>query len=78
MGARPTLKLCATSLRRAGKDWAKGEIEAGLAAKLVTMLPASYRNSPAEWVKYVDGKIQNELKVCGAKGATIIAGMANC
>ncbi|WP_052941683.1 RHS repeat-associated core domain-containing protein [Chromobacterium subtsugae] len=75
MGARPTLKLCATSLRRAGKDWAKGEIEAGLAAKLVTMLPASYRNSPAEWVKYVDSKIQNELKVCGAKGATIIAGM---
>ncbi|MGC0155749.1 DUF6531 domain-containing protein, partial [Chromobacterium vaccinii] len=75
MGARPTLKLCATSLRRAGKDWAKGEIEAGLASKLISMLPASYRNSPAEWVKYVDGKIQSELKECGGKGATIIAGM---
>ncbi|MBA4710205.1 RHS repeat-associated core domain-containing protein [Aquitalea aquatica] len=76
-GVRPTLKLCATSLRRAGKDWAKAEIEAGLAAKLISMLPASYRNSPAEWVKFVDSKIEAELKECGAKGGTMLKGFAD-
>ncbi|MTD33754.1 hypothetical protein [Paludibacterium denitrificans] len=77
VGVRPTLKLCATSLRRAGKDWAKAEIEAGLAAKLISMLPASYRNSPAEWVKFVDSKIEAELKECGAKGGKILKGFAD-
>ena len=73
MGARPTLKLCASSVRRAGGDWLKMELSASLTQKVANMLPADFRNMPHQWVKHVDGKMQSTLETCGGKGKVIIS-----
>ena len=77
MGARPTLKLCASSVRRAGGDWLKMELSASLTQKVANMLPADFRNMPDQWVKHVDGKMQSTLETCGGKGKVIISDLAN-
>ena len=77
MGARPTLKLCASSVRCAGGDWLKMELSASLTQKVANMLPADFRNMPDQWVKHVDGKMQSTLETCGGKGKVIISDLAN-
>ncbi|MFC7422029.1 RHS repeat-associated core domain-containing protein [Iodobacter arcticus] len=76
IGVRPALKLCASSLRRVGGDWLKVELSGALVGQLATMLPASYRDTPQEWVNYVDSNIQSTLQKCGTQGGTIIADLA--
>ncbi|WP_052877928.1 RHS repeat-associated core domain-containing protein [Chromobacterium subtsugae] len=73
LGVRPALKLCATSLRQAGKNWLEAEIKGSLALQLAQMLPDNYRATPAKWVEYVEGKIQKELEECASKGSGILS-----
>ncbi|MCE1186523.1 MAG: DUF6531 domain-containing protein, partial [Rhodocyclales bacterium] len=76
-GARPTLKLCATTLRRSGKEWAQAEIEAALASKLASMVGAYYKGTPEEWVGFVEGKLDAALKQCAGHGAGILQDFAS-
>lgn len=77
LSTRPTLKLCATSLRRAGKDIAKDAIEGALVGQLITLLPDRFRNTPAKWVDYVETHIDSNLQKCSADGAKYLKELAD-
>ncbi|RMC90818.1 sugar-binding protein [Aquitalea palustris] len=77
VSTRPTLKVCANAMRRAGKDVAEYVIAPQLVGQLINMLPGDFRGRPEQWVDYVESKIDGCLNQCIKDGSKYLLDLAD-